>query len=448
MTNDSSQSMQPDSVSGIVFALEGIDRSCVLLNGPTGCKYYHSAISDQQRTRQWAFDPLNYPAVWYFGQPRVPSTYLDSHDYVYGSQDKIDQAVEFLTAHADMELLAIVNTPGAALIGDDLEGIAARVVGDVPTVTIQTPGFSSNICEGFEQGIRAVFDQLVADAIDTPTASNVSAEVPVPATALPPSKPTVNILGLSIHHRNHEGDADELERLFELAGMNVNCFIGQRCSLQSLRKAPQAQLNVVVHPEYGLETARYLERRFGTPFVCVAPPIGFAATENLIEAASNALGTDPSPFVEEAERARARAYVYLSRLNSLTGLPKGVRYSVEGTCSELLSYTKFLTEYLGMAPRSLADIAPSCSCMRDELEEYLVSIGFTDVLGADLGASHGELVFASGETIARLKTGDEPFTGIEIALPTIGYVDVIPKTYWGLQGALLLVEHVINGLVF
>ena len=446
MTSDFSQSMLPDSVSGIIFALEGIDRTCVLLNGPTGCKYYHSAISDQQRTRQWAFDPLSYPAIWYFGQPRVPSTYLDSHDYVYGSQDKIDQAVEFLTAHADMELLAIVNTPGAALIGDDLEGIAARVAGDVPTVTIQTPGFSSNICEGFEYALQAVFDQLVSVVPES-----VSAETPIssaPENAPSSTGPTINVLGLSLHHRNHEGDANELERLFGLAGVHVNCFVGQRCSLQSLKNVPKAQLNVVVHPEYGLETALYLKRRFGTPFICVAPPIGFAATEALMSSVCDALGANSDLFIEEAERARARAYVYLSRLNSLTGLPKGVRYSVEGTCSELLSYTKFLTEYLGMAPRSLADIAPACSCKRNDLEEYLAFVGFAGVLDVGLDVAHGELVFASGETIARLKTTDERFTGIEIALPTIGYVDVLPKTYWGLQGALMLIEHVINGLVY
>lgn len=437
MTSDSSQSMLPDSTSGIIFALEGIDNTCVLLNGPTGCKYYHSAISDQQRSRQWAFDPLNFPATWYFGQPRVPCTYLDSHDYVYGSHRKIEEALTFLRAHADMELVAVVNSPGAALIGDDLAGIVARCAGDVPAIVIQTPGFSSDICAGFEYALQAAFDQLV-DSTETgaPRADGDGGT----------GGPVVNILGLTLHHRNHEGDAAEIRRLLELAGVRVNCLVGQTCSLDSLRRVPHASLNVVVHPEFGLETARYLERRFATPFIAAAPPIGFSATERFVHDVVSAAGGDASAFDEEAERARARAYVYISRLNSLTGLPKGVRYSVEATASELLSYASFLTEYLGMAPCVLSDIAPKRTCMRADLERYLDSIGFGDALGADLQRSHGEMVFASGETIARLKTGDEPFTGVEIALPTIGYVDVIPKTHWGLRGALQIIEHVINGL--
>ena len=63
----------PDSLSGIIFALEGISRTAVLLNGPTGCKFYHSSVADNQTIKQFEFDPLNYPDKWYFGQPRLPS---------------------------------------------------------------------------------------------------------------------------------------------------------------------------------------------------------------------------------------------------------------------------------------------------------------------------------------------------------------------------------------
>ena len=66
------KNITPDSLSGIIFALEGVKRSLVILNGPTGCKFYNAATSDSQVIRQREFDPLNFPPVWYFGQPRVP----------------------------------------------------------------------------------------------------------------------------------------------------------------------------------------------------------------------------------------------------------------------------------------------------------------------------------------------------------------------------------------
>ena len=108
----------PDGMSGLIFGLEGITDGIVLLNGPSGCKFYHSATSDNQFIRQLEFDPLNYPERWYFGQPRVPCTSLDNGDYVYGSESKLREALTFLRENVKFEILFVVNSPGAALIGD------------------------------------------------------------------------------------------------------------------------------------------------------------------------------------------------------------------------------------------------------------------------------------------------------------------------------------------
>jgi nitrogenase molybdenum-iron protein alpha/beta subunit len=428
----SSTSTFPDSISGIIFAFEGIDRACVLLNGPTGCKYYHGAISDAQRTRRWGFDPIDFPATLFFGQPRVPTTYLDSRDYVFGSREKLDEALAFLREHVDFDVLAVVNSPGAALIGDDLHTIVSRALPDRRFVTVQTPGFSSDLCHGFQVGIQALFDQLDLDWAEKPTGGRA---------------PVVNLLGLSIYQRYHEGDFAELKRLLGLCGIEVNCALGQTCDLESIARVPAADANVVVHPEYGLETAGYLRERFGTPTVELAgAPIGFGATDEFVHAVCDAVGADPAPYDEASGRARARAYTFISKINSTSGLPKGVRYSVEGTCSEMRSYVRFLTEYLGMAPMALENIAPRSTCRADELRAYLEGIGFEDALDEDIEKNCGELVFGSGATISRLKAEGLKFTGVETAQPSIGYVDVLPKTHLGLTGALMIVEQVLNGL--
>jgi nitrogenase molybdenum-iron protein alpha/beta subunit len=150
----------PDSFSGIIFALEGVSRTVVLLNGPTGCKFYHSSVSDNQTIKQFEFDPLNYPEKWYFGQPRVPCTYLDNSDYIYGSKDKLEEALAFLCDNVSFELLCIVNSPGAALIGDDLKGIAERIIQDRPVIIIETPGFSSDVCTGYETAAIELITQI------------------------------------------------------------------------------------------------------------------------------------------------------------------------------------------------------------------------------------------------------------------------------------------------
>ena len=422
-------SITPDSFTGIIFALEGIKRTVTLLNGPTGCKFYHSATSDNQVIRQLEFEPLRFPATWYFGQPRVPCTYLDSKDYVYGSKDKLEEALAFLKDNVSFDLLCIVNSPGAALIGDNLEGIARSVLGAASYLTIETPGFSEDICTGYETAALHLIQKFA-----------VRHEV-VPKT--------VNILGLSIHHRNFKGDSAELERLLNLCGIDVNCILCADCEPERIESLSSAELNIVLHPEYAMDTALTLRDMFGTPYyVCEGAPIGFKTTEKFICDICALLDCDSSPALRESEMARARAYPFISRVHSLSGLPKGVPFAVEGTYSELYAYTRFLIEYFGMTPDCASVLNPEHDTFKTKYHTMLEEYGFGRITERDILDTAAEIVFASGITISKLKLRKHEFTGIEISLPTMGYIDVIPKTNIGIGGALQLIEQVLNGLIF
>jgi len=422
--------ISPDSFSGLIFAFEGIARCTVLLNGPTGCKYYHSSVSDTQLIRQTEFDPLRFPEKWYFGQPRVPCSYLDNYDYVFGSSDKLEETMEYIRDNVKFDLLVIVNSPGAALIGDDLIGIASRIITDKPVITVETPGFSDDVCKGYERGVLRLIEKL-----------------PLTRGSKPDSR-SVNILGLSLFHKNCTGDALELRRIMELCGITVNCVLCADCGLESIKKLPDAALNIVIHPEYALETAKLLQKQFGTQYyVCDGPPIGFSATEALMYEVCSKLGADISSFTEDCERARARAFSFISRVNSLAGLPRGVTFAAEGTYSEIYAYTSFFVRYFGMIPVCASVVNPGSSCFRDKLYELYDELSVRDAIGQDIMATDGQLVFASGNTISGLMMRKHSFCGIETALPTLGYVDVIPKTHLGVQGALTIVEQVLSGMM-
>ena len=160
MTGDYLRNITPDSVSGILLALEGVGGCVALLNGPSGCKFYHSSVSDNQMIRQLEFDPLNFPVKWYFGQPRVPCTYLDNGDYVYGSEEKIREAMEFFRDELPFSWLFVVNSPGAALIGDNLAGLAEKILPDRKVMVIETPGFSETVSAGYARAGLALLDAI------------------------------------------------------------------------------------------------------------------------------------------------------------------------------------------------------------------------------------------------------------------------------------------------
>lgn len=416
MTKSCLKSISPDALTGMIFALEGMRNAIVLLNGPMGCRFYHSTTSQFITEHPRLYIPLEdggervpvdytYLNDWFFRQERVPSTYLDGYDYVYGTKEKVAEALRFIARNIDFDLLAIVNSPGAALIGDNLLEIARSILGDRRSVMLESPGFSEPFERGYSEALRAVLAQvgpaLWRDGADAaPGANDVK---------------SVNLLGLSIWHRYHEGDLRELRRLFGLCGIRVNACPCAGCSIEELARLPQADLNVVLYPEMGLDPARLLEELLGQPYyLCSVPPVGFDATQRMFADICELLGTSNEALVRESERARALAWYKINQVDVSSGKPKGVLFHVTGCDSQVRAYAEFLTDYLGM-------------------------------IWAD--PEDAELVFSDANLISELMLKNKTFCGIEINLPGMGYIDLVPKTHLGIEGALFLVEQVLNGLM-
>ena len=489
MTESYLKNITPDSLSGLIFGFEGVRHTLTILNGPTGCKFYNSITVENQSTRKDDFDPLKFPEVWFFGQGRVPCTYLDKRDYVYGSEDKLGDAIKETLSRTKPELLVIVNSPGAALIGDDLERIAKNALNDstIPFITCQSPGYSKDVIDGYREACRMIMEKFCGNGegedcsldevmeensvIDEAHKESGAGKRPTEESGAGEgltemsgageeaaeksgigkagNRPVVNLLGLSIYQKYHAGDIAEMTRLLSLSGISVNTSLLCESTVEEIRRVPDADLNVVIDKDWGMETAELLKEKYGTPFVYseYGYPVGFKAMEKLISDICAVINTadpevspadlevspadlevntanpevntaDPEPALESLKRARAKAYIQIARMNSLTGLPKGTPFTVQGSPARVTGYSRFLTEYLGMTESE-----------KDSEKD-------------------AEIVLADGNYIAMEKAKGRKFSGIEIALPTIGYIDVIDKTHLGSIGTLLLIEQILNGLVY
>jgi nitrogenase molybdenum-iron protein alpha/beta subunit len=418
----------PDSLTGAIFAIEGVADAAVILNGPTGCKFYHSAISDTQFPRSADYDPLSYADRCYFGQPRVPATYLDGDDYIFGSAPKLAEVVEVVAAKG-FGLIAVVNSPGAALIGDDLNRLLTASVGATPHFAIENTGFSGDFGTGFQTAIKGMLDVLALP--------------PVPRLPY-----AVNLLGLSLNQKYFEHNYATLRELFALCGIEVLSALGATDRLATIRRARAAALNVVICPETGLDTARKLADEWNTPWLLAeaGQPIGFAATSALIAQVCTALDLNPAPAELMVEKGRARAYLHLARYASLLGLPKGASYSLRAMPSAALPLVCWLSDYLGMLPVSLELLPGEDAGLGDKLRAYLVSIQSAEVLNHRIVDTPAQLVLADGDTIAACRLAGHASCGIEIDFPSLSYLDITRKQLYGPDGALLLLEQIMNGL--
>ena len=397
----------------MIFAMEGMKNSIVLLNGPMGCRFYHSTTSRFLSIRPMLLLPTedggkrvpvdyNYLNDFFFRQDRVPCTYLDGYDYVYSTRDKVRRALDFIRSNIAFDFLTIINSPGAALIGDNLLELAREKLGESRVVMLESSGYSTSFQAGYSHAALSLLQQT-GHALWAGVQKNTD------------GKKRVNLLGLSIWQRYMEGDVRELKRLFTLCGIEVNACLCADCSLEELRSMPAADLNVVLYPEMGTEAAEYMAECRGVPYyICETPPIGFAATERMFAGICAILGTDDAPLRTESERARALAWYRINQTHQAYGRPRGVKFFVDGSPSQVKGYGEFLTNYLAMEA--------------SDPEE-------------------AELVFGDANIIAELKLRNRTFCGIEISLPGMGYVDLIPKTHLGVEGALFLIEQVLNGLM-
>ncbi|MBO4360681.1 MAG: oxidoreductase [Eubacteriaceae bacterium] len=407
------KSITPDGITGSVFVTEGIKNSITLLNAPMGCKFYHSSISQRLMPRPPMYLParegeepseVNFSNLndWFFRQGRVPCTWLDSHDYVYGTADKVREALEFIRRNVGFDILCIADSPGASLIGDDLRELCSGIFPDKPTVVLETPGFSADHWDGASAAIEALLVQAGDRLFGSGSGQKHDA-------------PTVNIIGMSLWQKYSEGNIDEIKRILGMCGIKVGCVLCAGCSAEELGNVPEADLNIVLYPEIGTAGALYLRKRFGTEcYICDGPPVGFDAVSRFVHDVCGLLGASHEAFDEEMARSRALAWYRINGIHSATGRPNGTLFYVRSIPSEERSYGRFFTEYLGMKQG---------------------------------GPDDAELVFADANTIAELMLSRREFCGIETANPSMGYVDVIPKCTLGIKGALFLTEQVLNGLM-
>ena len=418
----------PDGFIGTLLAIEGIADARAVLNGPNGCRGYPAYFSDRHYPRESSLDRHTFEELFYFGQPRIPCTYLDSDDYILGATDKLREILPLVAAKGDA-LLAVVNSPGASLIGDDLERFLTEARLDHVCMAIPGAAYSRPLPEGFDEAIAAVLRWLKLNR-------------------LPRIRGRVNLLGFSMVQKHWQGNIRELTRLLNLMGLSVVAVPGAGSSVAEIRESVTASANVVVFPEYAQKTAQYDNDEFGIPPV-ISPdgaPVGFTATESWIRAVAGATGCDPSPALAEIHKQRVHACNRIARHYHEGGYPKGAAFAVRSDASFALPLTTWLYQYLGMIPVSVSCMDGTDASTAGRLREFLTGHGCRPAYGADPAQTNPDLFF-----------GDE-LTGMDIYLSgscretiglfnrIIGETEFVEKTFLGGTGALWILEKIFHAV--
>jgi len=418
----------PDGFIGTLLAIEGIADARAVLNGPNGCRGYPAWFSDRHYPRDDSLDRRTFTELFYFGQPRIPCTYLDSDDYILGATDKLREILPLVAARGDA-FLAVVNSPGASLIGDDLDRFLAEAQLDHCCMAFPSAAYSRPLPEGFDEAIAAVLRWLRLNR-------------------LPHLKNRVNLLGFSMVQKHWQGNIRELTHLLSLMGLSVTAVPGAGSGVAALRESATASHNIVVFPEYAKKTGAFYEKELGIPSI-VSPdgaPIGFAATESWIRTIAEATGRDPAPALAEIKQQRTHACHRIARHYHEGGYPKGAAFAVRADSSLALPLATWLHDYLGMIPVSVSCMDGADDAMAGRLNEFLSAQGCAAAYGADPLRTGADVFFGDDLTGMDLFFSGSCRETIGLYNRTIGETEFVEKAFLGGTGALWILERVFGAV--
>ncbi|MBO4797699.1 MAG: hypothetical protein J5494_02855 [Candidatus Methanomethylophilaceae archaeon] len=413
----------PDGFSAAIMAAESVENAAVLLHGPGGCRVRHMVYSEAVYPRKNS-PRIEYAEDYFYWYPRVPATYLDGYDFINGAYYKTAEALPMVDA-SGADLIVIINSPGAGLIGDDHGSAANRLgLGD-KTIILDESLSSMPAPECYGGMLRRIMEHL------SPQRETVI-------------KGSVNLLGLSLFDKDREDAREELQGMMESMGLTVISCPGAGASIADLRKSVLAEYNIIVCPEFCSGLREYYES-LGIPSVRspAGAPAGFDACEAWIKTISEKTGCDPSPALEIIKKERKKAYEKLRGQGYRAMRIKGLTFSAAGLSSVIRPLTLWLHGYLSMAPCAVSPDPGSDPEETELLRDFLEKQGFSGVFGKEPVPC--DAVLCEGLTANLMKSAGE--CRIEISIGYTGFRtdNVIPRPVYGILGSRYILDELLRG---
>lgn len=210
---------------------------------------------------------------------RAYTTDLSEIDIVYGSEEKLFEAIRKVRRNSGAGVIFVYNTCVTGLTGEDIESVCSRAEEKfgIRVIPVNAPGFvgPKNL------GNRIAGDVLLEYVIGTGKPDSV------PDTS-------INLIG----EYNIAGDLYLVEPVLKKAGIPILSRITGNATFEEITYAHCTKLNVVVCGRALINVARELEHRYGIPYIEVS---FFGKTEmsNALRRIAEQLESDSGPSLKE-----------------------------------------------------------------------------------------------------------------------------------------------------
>ena len=205
---------------------------------------------------------------WYDMDSMVYISGISEMEAIMGDDEKLIEDICLAAEELEPAFIAIAGTPIPAMTGFDFEAVAEVIEQrtGIPSFGFATTGMNTYI-HGASMALAGIARRFVESGSGDRSPGQM-AQGPVPRA----TRIKVNILGLTPLDFSVNGQDGSIAEWLESEGFEVISKWAMGSDLDEIRRAGEADINLVVSAS-GLGAARVLHERFGMPYA-VGVPVG------------------------------------------------------------------------------------------------------------------------------------------------------------------------------
>lgn len=329
-------------LAGINSVLGAIDRVCPIYHAGPGC-CMQSTASDQGQSGN--------KNSCFVSSVSIPSTNMLEREVVFGGTKKLQTTIQGAIDIIDADAYFVLTGCTAGIIGDDIESVTEEFKEKGFRVyPIDTPGFAGDSNLGYEVIWNTMIDQVIEKADKT-------------------DENLVNLFGIIPYHDPFwSGNLEEIARLLKKLGLHVNTFFTGHQSIETIRNASSAALNIIIHPWIFKGPARKFEEKFGVPSIRYPGlPIGASDTRRFLLTVADALKLDDRRVNQVIGEEDDYVYHYLAQA---IGTLSWKKFGVVADASTAIGITRYLANDYSFTPFLVVISEP---IFRKEDKERIIS---------------------------------------------------------------------------
>lgn len=432
------------ALGGAIAAVEALPRTIPVLHAPPGC------ASNTAWTQSGG---CGLQVGGYCGGLSMPGSNVQEREVVFGGTERLEEEVRNSLAVMDGDLYFILTSCVTEVIGDDIGAVVNQFRSEgIEIISAETGGFKGNSYLGYDLVLESIWKHYV------PVAR--------------PVKGKVNIWGVPpFYDVFWRGNLAGLRELLAGLGLEVNSFFTLDDTLEGIKEAGQAELNIVASEVYGLGAAELAGNQHGIPYIHLPLPVGPSASSDFIKAVGAALQLDETLVKKAVNKANQRYYHLLEPMTDCFNDLDLQRYAViVGDSNYAPALNRFLIDDLGWLPQVVAVTDALRPQQQAELSDQLTLLPSGIKPEVIFSTDTNEIKNRTREYWQRRKSGSGKYSNplapafvigsaldrelakdigaahLSVSFPVANRA-VIDRGYTGFSGGLRLLEDLISTII-